>query len=603
MKKYLFMLCAAATVVNAAEYFCSPSGNDAASGSRTAPWKTPAKAVNRVKKGDIITLLPGTYSGGIKMNVSGVTLRGTRGKDGEFLSCIAGGEVVKNWQQESAIADNLWSAPWKEQAGCVTLNDKQIILLGKRLMALAPRQLKPKVLIGSHYAFGRGNRRARTKNMIPGLDLLALPDGTHIQSGQFGKKSLDLWKYANYVMAGWRNGKLYLRLLNGKTPADYTIRCGGTQPGVIITDRRDIVISDLHIKAVRVGISINGKQAVKNCVRNCKIENGIARVAVGNGAAETHIHDNIMTLGMINSRNHSSRDWQANRFTYVAFKYLVSNRQVSDDHALNFDGAGAGNLVENNIVYQGLNGTSTALCKGITIRNNIFREMSSCGIVCARGSIADVYGNVLIENGISLRFHWFHGTPEKRLNRVYDNIFIQRNSGMQLFFHCMKNFMNSDEKVWIYHNTIAGCTYFVSARKFQQAYKGHVRDVYMLNNLVLDAPGAGFPLFRAAAGNALPPDWHNKKLWGKNNFTWQKLSGTLPFVTLASAAPGSAEKILRLDRENTVDGVNIPPLPGMKGHPTLPGAAIRNKSIVELVKKSDELSAQAIARTRGIISK
>lgn len=605
MKKYLFMLCAAATVVNAAEYFCSPSGNDAASGSRTAPWKTPAAAVNRVKKGDIITLLPGTYPAGIKMNVSGVTLRGVRGKNGEWLSIINDGHTLKNWRKEPGIADNMWSAPLKAAPGCITLNGKQVILLGQRLMRLTPKKMKVDLLIGEHYAFGKGNRKQRTEKMIPGLDLMALPKGIKIRSGQFRpKKEVDLWKYCNYIMAGWRGGRLYIRMLNGKTPEDYVIRYGGNLPGITIDGQRENVIADLHIHTVKNGISISGEPAVKNCIRNCRIEHGNGRITVTKGAGQTHIHDNELTLGMFNCANNSSRDWYANRFTYVAFKYLVSNRQVSDDHSLNFDYSGSGNLVENNIVYQGLSGTSTAFSKGVTIRNNVFREQSSCGVVCSMGSTMDVYGNVFIDNGINLRFHSFHGAKQGRLARVYDNFFrMHNNYGMQLFILCLQRNLDSDEKIWVYHNTFSGSSFLVSTRNFERTYKGSIQNINFLNNLVIDAPGARFPYYRIASGNALPAQWREKKFPGKNNFIWEKISGEAPFFMMEKLPAGAEKKFVSLQRAATINGIAVPPLPGMENHPALPGAIIRDKRIVELVRRSEELSRQAIKETKGFITK
>jgi hypothetical protein len=44
------------------EYFVSPTGRPTNSGSEAMPWPSVAFAFNYIKGGDIITLLPGTYS-------------------------------------------------------------------------------------------------------------------------------------------------------------------------------------------------------------------------------------------------------------------------------------------------------------------------------------------------------------------------------------------------------------------------------------------------------------------------------------------------------------------------------------------------------------
>ncbi len=42
-------------------FYVAPDGDDAQPGTRTAPWRSPAVAVSRLKAGDTLVLLPGTY--------------------------------------------------------------------------------------------------------------------------------------------------------------------------------------------------------------------------------------------------------------------------------------------------------------------------------------------------------------------------------------------------------------------------------------------------------------------------------------------------------------------------------------------------------------
>ncbi len=49
--------------VQSAEYFVSPTGDDANAGTREAPWQTLEKASEAPEPGDTVTLLPGRYSG------------------------------------------------------------------------------------------------------------------------------------------------------------------------------------------------------------------------------------------------------------------------------------------------------------------------------------------------------------------------------------------------------------------------------------------------------------------------------------------------------------------------------------------------------------
>lgn len=72
---------AAATVLVAAEYYLAPAGDDAAAGTRLAPWRTLAKANEALQPGDTAVLLSGRYEGAIAPVRSGepgkmITYRG-----------------------------------------------------------------------------------------------------------------------------------------------------------------------------------------------------------------------------------------------------------------------------------------------------------------------------------------------------------------------------------------------------------------------------------------------------------------------------------------------------------------------------------------------
>ncbi|MBE6372052.1 MAG: hypothetical protein E7055_08265 [Lentisphaerae bacterium] len=582
-------------LLSAAEYFCSPSGSDSAAGTKNAPWKTPAAAAAKVKSGDVITLLPGIYPGDIVMKTDGVTLRGTRGKDGEYLSLIDSGKELKNWQPEPEIGEEIWSVPMRKEPGCVTVNGRQIILLGRRLMSLKPQKMRPEKVLGKHYSFGSGGKKQRTKNMLPGLDLMALPKGTHIVSGQFGSVgSLDLWTISGGMMSGWREGKLYLRLLDGRKPSEFTFRAGSGR-GIVIKDISGTCIEDLKINTVKIGIEISGKKAKDNIVRRCRIEHGIKRILVTDGASDNKILDNILSLGFVCPKYFSSVNWKYNRLVYITFKYLVSNRQVSEDHSLVFDNSGPGNLAEGNVVYQGLCGTEANFSQGVTVRNNVFRELSSVGIVCCKGSKMEIAGNVMINNGINLRLHSFRWVPQGRTAYIHDNIlYYTEGWGMQLFTLCTTAHPEAPEDVWFYHNTLVNSNYFMNASSFLRNYKDVPQPISIVNNLLVLDPNWKFkaPALRLVAGNASSGECSAPDKWGKANAFKVPVEGEKPFLK-AKDVPETKGKTVALQNPSEVQGVSIPALPGMKDHSPLPGAQWDPK-MVELVSRSNELSVQAI---------
>src|SRR4051794_38172137 len=49
--------------VTLSAFFVSPSGDDSAAGSASAPWRTLQHAANLVQPGDVVDVLAGSYSG------------------------------------------------------------------------------------------------------------------------------------------------------------------------------------------------------------------------------------------------------------------------------------------------------------------------------------------------------------------------------------------------------------------------------------------------------------------------------------------------------------------------------------------------------------
>jgi hypothetical protein len=97
-------------LANAAQYYVSPSGNDSAAGSQSAPFKTIQKGVNVAKAGDTVNVLPGTYNERVKTKTHGtagarITYRSTEkwkakivgqwSSDGDYVR-IEGFEITQN---------------------------------------------------------------------------------------------------------------------------------------------------------------------------------------------------------------------------------------------------------------------------------------------------------------------------------------------------------------------------------------------------------------------------------------------------------------------------------------------------------------------------
>ncbi len=122
MKKLSFVLpLCVASVLGAAEYFVSPSGNDSNPGSAKAPFATIGKAVKAVQPGDIVTIRSGVYRESINISQKGTAQKPIifRGAPGE-TAVITGGYLVTTpwkkapnrrfiWETETNLSVNmLW---------------------------------------------------------------------------------------------------------------------------------------------------------------------------------------------------------------------------------------------------------------------------------------------------------------------------------------------------------------------------------------------------------------------------------------------------------------------------------------------------------------
>jgi hypothetical protein len=102
MKPQYHMVCTlsfallAATSLRAAEYFVGPSGDDQASGSLSAPWKTVQHAAQRSAPGDMITVLAGDYTDQVpQITTSGEPARPLTIQSKEKHAARIGGFLIK----------------------------------------------------------------------------------------------------------------------------------------------------------------------------------------------------------------------------------------------------------------------------------------------------------------------------------------------------------------------------------------------------------------------------------------------------------------------------------------------------------------------------
>lgn len=147
-------------------YYVKPDGDDDLDGlSMTCAWKTPSRAVGRLKPGDTLYVAPGRYAGNLAMTARNVSIRGrgidpvvieggllvsegqgasverlqfsgsvraTNGRDIELANCVLAGESVEAEKVEGLrLTHNLLTAPLRLK-GCSSA------ILNGNLYAAAP---------------------------------------------------------------------------------------------------------------------------------------------------------------------------------------------------------------------------------------------------------------------------------------------------------------------------------------------------------------------------------------------------------------------------------------------------------------------------------
>ena len=103
-----FIMLTSVTVGEAREYHVSSQGNDANTGSSTAPLRTIQSAADRAEPGDVVTLHEGIYRERIDPPRGGTSDERRilfQAALGEKV-VIKGSEVIRHWKQ---VADDLWT--------------------------------------------------------------------------------------------------------------------------------------------------------------------------------------------------------------------------------------------------------------------------------------------------------------------------------------------------------------------------------------------------------------------------------------------------------------------------------------------------------------
>ncbi|MBO7153056.1 MAG: DUF1565 domain-containing protein [Lentisphaeria bacterium] len=631
-KSILFSAVFSAVQLFAAEYYVSPSGKNDNSGTLEKPFKTITFAAKKAAAGDTVKILPGLYRESMKLSLKGkenapVTFEGTRGKNGEHLTIIqAPGSDIKEWTPAPEIAPKVWKTPVKKRPDGVLMDGKTIIYINKLTMALPRKNIKRNIfhqgdLMGK---FGKNCTR------LPGLDLLALPDDVRMTGGQIKSRKEPFFSTIGNVMAGWRDGYLYVRFANDSTPQkhNFSIYRGD---GFELNGAEHLVFKDLHMRGSMVQFDIQKSRFIT--IDSCILMNGEKRVFVQRGSSDVTVKNSILTSGFINPEHYASHgpDDKRGRVVYITFKYIVGF-SLSNDVGVTAHGSNV--TICNNVITDGLIGMQV-WGPGMKVYNNSISRMASCGIVTGPETVGEFHHNFVSYCGILQRFHRLREKHAKRLEYHYKNFYLQhRTSGTEMFIHCESQLVGDDvinfepgTKIYkknppkpvypgdffIYHNTFWGGNRYApllncekTAKRFGEPYpfcvlnniaRGstsltdwqHVCD----NNLFYIFTDAGFNIKRANQAilkrNKFIPLKESVNIWNK------KEHNGVPDITLAENSHALGVGI-DVSKPFSFRGRNYKALPGFangyfKGASPAAGALQQGEGMEHYIALADKLAA------------
>ena len=594
----LFVLvCGSVLSTDGAEIFVSPAGKDKNPGTEKAPLKTVAAAIKRAKAGDTVKLLPGVFFEQVKIEKSGkpgapVTIAGTRGKDGRYLSVLqAPGQVLKNWVPAPEIGKNVWKAPLAKRPDLVMKDGAMVTFINHLTMALPQRKVLPKEIVDTHIWSKFGPKCER----LAGLDLLRVPDDIQFTHQYMNNKRVPFFDTIGNIITGWHKGYLYVRLV-GDTDISRCQITATSGEGINIRNASFIVVKDLHLRASRTQVLISGKSA-SNTVENCLLMHGGYRVRIEKTASDTTVKNNIMTCGFI--RNdlfmlRSDKDMRGGAL-YEIFKYIIGT-SLSDD--VGVGNYGRGSKILDNIIVQGLIGIR-GFGPDVTASGNVIHGMSSVGIVTGSLTSGHFYRNLVTNCGIPLRIHEYCNPKAKREEYHYNNLFVQeRHAGQHTLVHCyakMSRIYKADpktarthkipklsdhEKTFIYHNTFWGgndSNAVLVLSRYARTFR-KVMPFYVINNIFKDHPWyvtkshevTGPNLLYAFVEQNKPRRdadilkqnkvlgvKESEKIWNQNGMPG------LPDLSLAPESP-ALNAAVDVSKPFTVNGKTFPALPGFK---------------------------------------
>lgn len=554
-------------------YHVATTGSDADPGSAERPFRTIQKAADTARAGDVVHVHAGVYSEAVRITTAGepdrpIVFEGERNAAGEWTTILDRSVPVKGWVPAPEIGPGVFKTEALDFVPySMTLDHRQLARVHDRFME-----------------DGKGFEYLRAAVDAPCFDEMG-------ETRVYGANKLTFWDGLEALYA-CRKGVVYIRFRKGDDPNALAVRAAPEGAGFEIRDGSHVIIRRFLVRGARDSVVVAGPRAVHNLIEENYLINGHNRVVLTEGAAHNIVRGNEMTLGYYS--NDDLGAWgtaQPDRRTalrlraYRVFKLIVGPTS-SDDHGVLVRGAGEGNEIDHNHIFNGLIGISCGSSRALKVHHNVIHNMSSIGLLTSedgRKGVVDgeFYENLLYDCNINVRLHHYNNClPGERREFHYRNFSWQpKGMGSHIFVHWTEKRMtpgSAHPEIFLYQNTYAGGDAGLRVSGWADD-DGGVPGLNVLNNVFATPVPLGvntalrkdpkaMGLFdHNWLGGVIPdplPVWlgaHN--VYEKGKSLWPAES--MPDFVLPTACAARAAG-LDLSKRQTLGGRTFGPMPGMK---------------------------------------
>lgn len=547
-------------------YYVDPSGDDGSAGTDSQPFGTIQHAADLAAPGDRVVVRPGTYRELVTISTSGqpgmpIVFEGTRSEGGERLSVVDPSEPITSWEPAPEVAAGVFkttAVPF--EPFCMTLDHKDIPRLG-------------------HVDPTSGSYHPEYDAFI----FLAKPPDDRVIT-QYLEAEVNYWDGIEALYAH-QNGITYLRFRDGDDPRSLNISAAPAGAAFLLDGASHITVRGFSIRGAQYGVRVAGDTATDNVVEDNFIINGQRRIFITDGAQNTHVRLNEARMNRLGpyapgawgagtaGRDATPYENAVKEHIYNTYKHEVGRGTSSgvDDTGVLVTGAGSGNEIYCNTIYETLINISTSDTSDVRIYANTLYSASSVGLVVSADLIdAEYFDNTLYDINIPIRVHQLES---------YRRVYIYRNRIWNLLNFAQGTYWHWTDgspepqphpEVWFYHNTFAASGIALSFSSFLGEQYGlpesrFVNNVFSASRLWSNPPDNLPPIdYNWIGGTQREAD---APLLGPNNVVEPDAAlwpgDSLPDFELPTEC-AARQAGIDLSTTFTIDGQTYDGLPGME---------------------------------------